>query len=319
MDAEERHPAADDGSGDEAPDEARRALERRTMRKVRMRVLPVTAAIYSISAVEKRNISLAAEGVMRDLSVSERQFGMISSLYFLPYALLALPIVLLIKPYGPRLGLGAMAVSFGAVSMATAAASSFPALLALRLLLGATEGPVFPFTSYVVSVFFGHDSGARALAEMGIYAGVLAVVMAPLNALFLYIGKRSPVLEDWQALLLLDGVPAVVAGLLALLLLPSSPLGCARFLTQVRIPSSIRPRRAAPTPAGSPAPVRSHPRPARRPSTSGSWTRRTRRSASGSGSPRSSPSRTGAARRSASCCCSATRAWSPSCSRSSCR
>ena len=118
MDAEERHPAADDGSGD-GPDEARRALERRTMRKVRMRVLPVTAAIYSISAVEKRNISLAAEGVMRDLSISERQFGMISSLYFLPYALLALPIVLLIKPYGPRIGLGAMAVSFASSSPAS--------------------------------------------------------------------------------------------------------------------------------------------------------------------------------------------------------
>ena len=207
-------------------------LARRTMRKVSLRVLPVTAAIYSISSTEKTNISLAAEGVMRDLSITEKQFGMISALYFLPYALLALPIVLAIKPYGPRVGLSVMAFSFGVVSMVTAAAGSFSSLLSLRLLLGATEGPVFPFTSYVVSVFFGHDSGATALAEMGIYAGTLKVIMAPMNALFLYIGKRSAVLEDWQALLLLDGVPAVIAGMLAMLILPSSPLGCARFLNQ---------------------------------------------------------------------------------------
>ena len=64
---------------------------RSAMRKISWRMLPILAFVFSISATEKTNISLAAEGMMEDLNINTKQFGLASSLYFVPYGLLAVP------------------------------------------------------------------------------------------------------------------------------------------------------------------------------------------------------------------------------------
>ena len=66
----------------------------------------------------------------------------------------------------------------------------------------------------------------------GIWAGIIAIIMGPAGALFLYIGEKSAILAEWQCLLLLDGVPALLAGFLVLLFLPSSPVQCHTFLNK---------------------------------------------------------------------------------------
>ena len=65
---------------------------------------------------------------------------------------------------------------------------------------------------------------------MSIWLGLINVALGPLAALFLVIGERSPLIADWQGLLLLDGVPALIAAVLVLILLPSSPVKCCDFL-----------------------------------------------------------------------------------------
>ena len=58
-------------------------IAKRTMRKVSWRVLPLIGFVYSISSTEKLSISLAADGIIRDLYLNARQFGFIVSIYFL--------------------------------------------------------------------------------------------------------------------------------------------------------------------------------------------------------------------------------------------
>ena len=101
------------------------------------------------------NISLAADGIMSDLKLSASVFALASSLYFVPYGLLPVPCSLLAKRAGVRVGLASMCLAFGLVAMSTAGVRGAASLLAMRLALGATEAGVWPFVSYIVSLFFG--------------------------------------------------------------------------------------------------------------------------------------------------------------------
>ena len=105
--------------------------------------------------VEKMNISLAADGIMKDLKLSASVFALASSLYFVPYGLLPVPCSLLAKRAGVRIGLASMCLAFGLVAMSTAGVQNAASLMAMRLALGATEAGVWPFVSYIISLFFG--------------------------------------------------------------------------------------------------------------------------------------------------------------------
>ena len=111
--------------------------------------------------VEKINISLAADGIMKDLKLSASVFALASSLYFVPYGLLPVPCSLLAKRAGVRIGLASMCLAFGLVAMSTAGVQNAASLLAMRLALGASESGVYPFVSYIVSLFFGTRSSMK--------------------------------------------------------------------------------------------------------------------------------------------------------------
>ena len=119
-----------------------------------------TFHVHFHSQVEKVNISLAADGIMSDLKLSASVFALASSLYFVPYGLLPVPCSLLAKRAGVRVGLASMCLAFGLVAMSTAGVRGAASLLAMRLALGASESGVYPFVSYIVSLFFGTSTFA---------------------------------------------------------------------------------------------------------------------------------------------------------------
>ena len=90
---------------DGASEEENARLGKSAMRKVSWRVLPLLGLAVSIAQVEKVNIALASEGIMRDLGLSTAQFGLATSLYFIPYAVFQVPVVIFMKRFGIRRGL----------------------------------------------------------------------------------------------------------------------------------------------------------------------------------------------------------------------
>ena len=71
-----------------------------------------------------------------------------------------------------------------------------------------------------------------ALAEMHIWSGAVTIIMGPLGALFLEIGRRfSYIMSPWKWLLVLEGVPALITGSFILAFMPNGPLDCDAFLT----------------------------------------------------------------------------------------
>lgn len=226
-----------DGDGEKAnegeesdPDEA---IGRRAMRKVTLRVVPLIALAVWVSWLDKLNIALAGPGIMASLNLSAERFAFSTSLFFVSYSLVMTPSSMLGQRLGPRIGLSLMLALFGGISMLTAMATGMTSLIVLRLLLGAAESGILPFTTYTISLFYGQERMNFAMGRMNAMQSFFSIFTGPLGAAILHFANTSELmrgLDGWQWLLLLEGLPAVVVACLVALLLPNSPLECGSFL-----------------------------------------------------------------------------------------
>jgi len=64
------------------------AIEARTIRKVRTRILPFLFLLYIICFLDRINIGFAALTMNKELAITSQQFGLVAGIFFLGYFLL---------------------------------------------------------------------------------------------------------------------------------------------------------------------------------------------------------------------------------------
>src|SRR5438874_12698393 len=67
------------------------AIEARTIRKVRTRILPFLFLLYIICFLDRINIGFAAVTMNKELAITSQQFGLVAGIFFLGYFLLKFP------------------------------------------------------------------------------------------------------------------------------------------------------------------------------------------------------------------------------------
>src|SRR4029453_13079970 len=123
---------------------------------------------------------------------------------------------------------------------------------ALRFLLGAAEAGFFPGIVLYFTYWFPTRERARAMAQFSTASMAAGIVGAPLSGVLLALGGAAG-LDGWQWLFLVEGVPAVVLGVVALFYLDDGP-GRARWLPDDErqwLVDAIRAERSSPE--GAPA------------------------------------------------------------------
>ena len=109
-------------------------------------------------------------------------------------------------------------------------ATSFPALLVLRALLGISEAAFGPGVPFYLSFFFKREELALRTG-LFISAAPLATSFASSLAwVITKLGEKSPI-APWRMLFLVEGFPSVVVAVFAWVYIPDSP-GTAVFLTR---------------------------------------------------------------------------------------
>jgi MFS family permease len=135
-----------------------------------------------VSFLDRVSLSAAAPQLARELSLGPAELGILFSSFLWCYALLQVPIGVVVDRLGvTRVGRWG-AFLWSAASLATAFAGGFAGILAARIVLGIAEAPSFPAVSKATGHWFPRRERARATSIFDASAKFSNVIGVPLVA-----------------------------------------------------------------------------------------------------------------------------------------
>ncbi|HEY7185349.1 MAG TPA: MFS transporter [Vicinamibacterales bacterium] len=204
-------------------------LEATTIRLVTLRLVPFLMVCYFVSFVDRVNLGFAALQMVRDLRLSSTVFGLGGGIFFLSYFLFEVPSNLVLARVGARLWIARIMISWGVLAVAMALVSGAYSLYAMRFLLGAAEAGFFPGVMLYLTYWFPAVYRARIIALFTVAIPVSGFLGSPISAALLGIDGWLG-LRGWQWMFIIEGIPAVLLGVLCLWMLTDRPAD-ARWLS----------------------------------------------------------------------------------------
>lgn len=199
-----------------------RSLEERTVRKVARRLLPFLFILYVIAFLDRVNFGYAALEMNSALELSAEVFGFLSGIFFIGYLLFEVPSNMILQKIGARIWISRIIISWGIVVIVTAAASDALQLAALRFILGVAEAGFFPGIILYITCWFRRKDLASAVALFMTALAVSNIIGAPLSTWILdnisWFG-----IAGWRWLFILEGLPAIVLGIVTYFYLTDKP------------------------------------------------------------------------------------------------
>src|SRR5882724_3595099 len=148
----------------------------------RYSIAALSCLCMALAYMDRWNLSVAAPLLMEEYGWDEARIGLLQSVFFYGFTLSHLPGGWLADRHGGRRVLGAAVLVWSLVTGLTSLATTFAALVVLRLALGLGEGVNMPSILNLVARWFPKAERTRAttIAVAGVHAGTL--VALPLSA-----------------------------------------------------------------------------------------------------------------------------------------
>jgi ACS family tartrate transporter-like MFS transporter len=199
-----------------------RTLERTTLRKVYLRLLPFAVLSYFLCYLDRINVGFAALTMNKDLGLDAATYGLAAGAFFWGYFLLEVPSNLILEKVGARLWIARIMVTWGLLSGATAFCTGPWSFMTVRFLLGLAEAGLFPGMILFLSYWFPDHHRARIVAGFTMALPVAVAVGAPLSTALLGLDGLLG-LAGWKWMYLAEATPTVLVGIAALLYLTDRP------------------------------------------------------------------------------------------------
>jgi len=190
--------------------------------RVIRRLIPFIFICYVVAYIDRVNIGFATQELQRDLGLSEAAYGLGGGLFFLGYCLFEIPSNLILDRVGARLWIARIMILWGLVSMAMMFVVGQWSFYGMRVLLGVAEAGFFPGMVLYLTYWIPSADRARAGALFMTAAPVAVLIGAPLSEALLSLDGWLG-LAGWQWLFLVEGFPAVILGIVALVFLTDRP------------------------------------------------------------------------------------------------
>lgn len=163
-----------------------------------MRIIPVALVMYTISYIDRTNVSLALPFISRDLYMDPAQAGNAVGIFFWGYIALQVPGGHLAARWSAKRLVSLLLVSWGTCAMWGGLVHSWHGFWLTRLALGITEGGVFPATLVLLAKWFPKRERGRANAYWMLCQPLALIISSPVSG---YILDRW----NWRVLLVSEG------------------------------------------------------------------------------------------------------------------
>jgi ACS family tartrate transporter-like MFS transporter len=193
----------------------------RTRRRINRRLLPFLFLLYIIAFLDRINVSFAGLDMTRELGFSDRVFGLGSGIFFAGYVLLEIPGTLLVELWSARKWIARIMITWGLVGSLAGLIHTAHEFYWARFFLGVAEAGFFPGVVVYLTHWYREQDRARAMAMFMSAIPIAQVIGAPISGALLQIHWLG--YSGWRWLLVLEGVPAVIAGFAALFYLTDRP------------------------------------------------------------------------------------------------
>ena len=204
-------------------------LEKQTMRKIYMRLLPFAFIAYSLCYVDRINVTFAGLTMRGDLQMSASAYGFAVGTFYWGYFIFEVPSNIIMEKVGARLWIARIMVTWGILAGVTAFSTGDVSFSIVRFLLGIAEAGFFPGMVLYFTYWFPAKHHARIVS--GILAGFVVAVAggAPISTALLSLDGMFG-LHGWQIMFLAEAIPTVVLGVATLFIMTDRPEQ-ASFLT----------------------------------------------------------------------------------------
>lgn len=190
-------------------------------RRIAVRLLPYLFLLYIIAFLDRVNISYAGLEMVRDLQFNDRVFGLGAGIFFIGYVVFEIPGALLVERWSARRVMARILITWGVVTVLVSLVRTPGQFYAARFLLGAAEAGFFPGILVYLTHWFRYEDRAKAAALFMAAIPVANVVGSPLAGQILNVHWGG--WAGWRWLFVLEGIPAVLFGVVTLYYLTDWP------------------------------------------------------------------------------------------------
>ncbi len=195
----------------------------RVIRKVTRRLVPFMGLLYFINYLDRTNIGFAKLTMSKDLGLTDTMFGLASGLFFVGYLLFEIPSNLALHRFGARRWMARIMVTWGLIAAGMAFVPTSGWLYGLRVLLGVAEAGFFPGMLLYLTFWFPRKERVRLTALFLLAIPISSALGSPLSAAVLQYGDGLFGLAGWRVMFLIEGLPAILLGVMTWFYLTDRP------------------------------------------------------------------------------------------------
>ncbi|ESU09302.1 hypothetical protein FGSG_03872 [Fusarium graminearum PH-1] len=205
-------------------------FEKRVLRKIDTRLLPILGCLYTIALVDRSNVAVARiSGMDEDLGLAQgNRVSIALMVFFIGYIIFEIPSNAFIHKLGAANWLAFLAVAWGLVSLGIGFLHNWIGLAILRSLLGVFEAGFFPGCVYLVSSWYKRYEVQKRMAgffltasALSAFANILAYGLIQISKHHHYKGsvqlvsfcKGAANWCRWRWIFIVEGTITVIAGI----------------------------------------------------------------------------------------------------------
>jgi len=190
-------------------------------RHVALRLLPFAFLLYVVNYIDRVNVSFANLHMSADLGFSDRAYGLGVGIFYVGYVLFEIPGAIVVERWSTRKWIARIMISWGLVSILTGFIHSAAQFYVARFFLGVAEASFFPGMIVYLTHWFRVCDRSRAIACFYVGIPAASLISSPIAGWLLNVHWWQ--LAGWRWLFILEGIPAIVLGVITVFYLTDWP------------------------------------------------------------------------------------------------